>query len=99
MAGPGAKKKLHTGRHKSSIKRARQSVKRREYNRHFMKEMRTAIKDVRTALTGKVAKAAKTALALAIPVIAKTAKRGVVPKARASRLISRLTTAVNKFAA
>lgn len=95
----GQKKKLHTGRHASAIKRARQSETRRRYNRKYMKVLREAVKAVRVALGGKKAADAKTALKAAIPVIAQTARRGVIPKPRADRQISRLTTAVNKLAA
>lgn len=100
MAGPnGGKKKLHTGRHASSIKRARQSEKRRSYNRLFLNDMRRVVKSVRTAIAAGDLAAAKTALVKAVPVVAKTAGRGLIPKTRASRFISRLTLAVNKLVA
>lgn len=88
------KKKLVKGRHASAIKRAKQSEKRRERNRFFLTTMRSAVKGVRKALAAKDKKAAQTALKVAVPVIDKTVTKGVIPKARASRTISRLTQAV-----
>lgn len=98
MAG-AAKKKLHTGRHASAIKRARQNTKRRKYNKTQVKGMRDVVKSVRAALNTKNASAADTALALAAPVIAKLGRKGLIPLQRASRYISRLTKAVAKLAA
>lgn len=88
------KKKLVKGRHKSAIKRAKQSEARSVRNRHFLSTMRGAVKTVRAALAAKDKKAAQTALKSAVPVIDKTASKGVIPKTRASRTISRLTQAV-----
>ncbi len=94
MAEEASKKKLVKGRHKSAIKRARQSGIRSLRNRHFLSTMRGAVKTVRTALAAKDKAAAAQALKLAVPVIDKTVSKGVIPKTRASRTISRLTTAV-----
>lgn len=98
MAGT-AKKKLHTGRHASAIKRARQNTKRRLHNKTHIKGMRDVVKSVRAALNDKNATLANTALALAAPVIAKMGRKGLIPLQRASRYISRLTKAVAKLAA
>lgn len=88
------KKKLVKGRHASAIKRAKQSEVRRERNRHFLSTLRSAVKGVRTAIAAKDKAAAQKALKVAVPVIDKTVSKGVIPKTRASRTISRLTTAV-----
>ncbi len=89
------KKKLVKGRHASAIKRAKQSEVRRERNRHFLSTMRGMVKTVRTAVAAKDKKAAAVALKAAVSVIDKTASKGVIPKTRASRTISRLTSAVS----
>lgn len=89
------KKKLVKGRHSSAIKRAKQALVRRERNKHFLSTMRGLVKTVRTAVAAKDKKAAATALKVAVSVIDKTASKGVIPKTRASRTISRLTTAVS----
>lgn len=98
MAG-AEKKKLNSGRHASAIKRARQTIERRRYNKGYLKKMRQAIKAVRTAIAANNKSDAEAALKNAGPIIAKSAGRGVIPKGRASRFISRLTIAVNKLAA
>lgn len=61
--------------------------------------MRTHIKRVRTAVDQADQGAAKTALEQAVPVLDKCAQKGVIPRQRASRLVSRLTLAVQKLAA
>lgn len=61
--------------------------------------MRKVMKAVRSAVVAKNPTAAKDALKTALPVVAKTARRGVIPKTTASRYISRLTKAVAKLAA
>ncbi|MFH1829960.1 MAG: 30S ribosomal protein S20 [Pseudomonadota bacterium] len=88
MATDRLKKKLGVGRHLSSIKRSRQSEKRRVRNRSAMSNMKTAIKSVRT-------EASKDALKKAVPVIMKTAKKGIIHRRKADRLVSRLTKYVN----
>lgn len=77
------KKKIAKGRHASSMKRDRQAEKLRVRNRQAMSRMRTAIKKARTAKS-------KEAVAAAVPVIARTAQKGIIHKRTASRLISRL---------
>lgn len=89
MATEKLKKKLGEGRHLSTLKRARQNKKRSLRNRQALSRMKTAIKKLSTAPSQE-------ALAQTVPIIAKTTSRGIIPRRRASRLISRLTKAVNK---
>lgn len=90
-------KKIRKGRHASTLKRNRQNQKRRLRNKHQRSTMRTAIKKVRSAIDARNKDAAQTALAHAIAIIDKTASKGIVPKKRASRYISRLTQAVKSI--
>ena len=83
--------------HAQAVKRNRQRIKRAERNRFVKSTMRTFVKRVRKALDGKDGAAATTALKTAIPSIDKRAQKGVIPKKRASRLISRLQVAVNRL--
>ena len=100
MAGPNnAKKKLHSGRHASAIKRARQTLKLRRYNKQYLTVMRKAIKAVRAAIRAKDTKGAQDALKQVTPIIAKTAGKGIIPARRGSRVISRLTQAVHQLSA
>ncbi len=89
MATDRLRKKIGVGRHASSIKRDRQNEKHNARNRHARSTMRTIIKKVRQELTLDTLKAST-------PVIAKAAKKGLIHRRKASRMISRLTKAVNK---
>ncbi len=81
--------------HKSAIKRIKQNEKRNARNRHQKSTLKTYIKRVREAVENKDKEAAVAALKLAVPVIDKTATKGVIHKSNASRSVSRLTKLVN----
>jgi len=82
-------------RHKSSIKRARQAVKRRHKNRIKRDQIKNVIKGV---LTAKDAKAAQDGLKTAEKVISRMAAKGIMKKNTAARRISRLARSANKAA-
>lgn len=84
--------------HKSAKKRTRQSLKRRERNRHDRSELRTAVKQVRTAVSAGDAEAATAALRRAEKLLGK-ASGGILHWKTASRQISRLTRATNSLSA
>jgi len=88
MAVDRLKKKIGVGRHASSIKRAKQTIKRNARNKSQMSRMRTAIKAVRVEGTDE-------ALKRAIPLIMKTAQKGTIHRNKADRLCSRLRKHVN----
>ncbi len=81
--------------HKSAAKRNRQNAVKRARNTHIRTTMRNLVKQVREAVTAEDKDAAKTVLTKALPYIDKTATKGVIKKATASRKISRLTKLVN----
>lgn len=81
--------------HKSAIKRIKQNAKRNARNRHQKSTLKTFIKRVREAVASNDKAAAQEALKAAIPVIDKTATKGTIHKATASRSVSRLTKLVN----
>lgn len=85
--------------HPQAAKRNRQRIKIQAHHRHFRTTMRTQIKRVRTALEAGDAEKAKEALGLAIPLVDRCAQKNVLPRKRASRLIARLTRAVNTVTA
>jgi len=76
--------------HKSAKKRARQALQRRARNRQVRGGVRTAIKRTRQAIDQGESEAASTALRGAERLIRKAATKGVIPKKRASRQVSRL---------
>ena len=61
--------------------------------------MKTIIRKVDEAVEAGSVDVAQEALKVAIPVIAKTATKGTIPKKTASRKISRLTKRVNGMSA
>nr|MBF0223293.1 30S ribosomal protein S20 [Desulfobulbaceae bacterium] len=85
--------------HKSAIKRNRQSQVCRVRNRSVRTEMKTAIKSVYSAIEENSVEKAQEALKAAIPIIDRTAVKGVLHKRTASRKVSRLTLCVNNFVA
>ncbi len=81
--------------HKSALKRNKQNAIRNARNTHIRSTMRTLVKSVREAVAAGDKEAAQAALTKAVPYIDKTASKGVIHKATASRKISRLTKLVN----
>jgi small subunit ribosomal protein S20 len=81
--------------HKSAVKRARQALRRRERNRNLRGRMRTAIKQARAA-TATGGETSQSALKEAESLLRRAASRGVIPKKRASRQISRLAKSANR---
>ena len=76
--------------HKSAIKRIRQNVQRRVYNRVFRTRTRSFVKKARETIQGSdVAKAAEATKA-AIQDLDKAASRGVIHPNNAARRKSRL---------
>jgi small subunit ribosomal protein S20 len=77
--------------HKSTIKRLRQNVKERAYNRAVRTRTRALVKTARAAEGAD----AKSALTSAYAGLDRAVKLGVVPKRRAARLKSRLAKRAN----
>ena len=84
--------------HPQALKRNRQRIKRNELNRFFHTTLRTFVKQVRSAVSEKDAKQASAALSEAVPFIDRCAQKGIVPRGRASRLVSRLSRSVSQLA-
>ena len=81
--------------HKSTIRRARQAERRHERNRATVNTVRTLIKKVQSAVTGKKVDEAKTSLLEATSAIGKAVSKGILHRNTASRRISRLAHRVN----
>lgn len=81
--------------HKSAAKRNRQNAVRKARNAHVRSTMRNLVKQVREAVTAGDKETAQTLLAKTVPYIDRTATKGVIHKATASRKISRLNKLVN----
>ncbi len=81
--------------HKSSLKRIRQTEKRKLHNHYYAKTARNAVRDLR-ATTDKAAAAEK--LPKVTSMLDKLAKRNIIHVNKASNLKSKLAVYVNKLA-
>jgi len=81
--------------HKSALKRIRQSERRRKRNQHIRTQMRTMVKYCREALDSGDQTKATDAFKVAERQIRRAATKGVIPKQRADRSISRLAKRLN----
>ena len=81
--------------HKSSLKRIRQTEKRRLHNRYYAKSMRNEVRKFRT-LTDK--SEAENQLPKMYSIIDKVAKRGIIHKNKACNLKSKLSRYTAKLA-
>ena len=86
--------KLKTGRHTSSLKEARKTVKRTQRNVSVKSEMRTAVKKVEEAIKRKDKKAAQEALKAVFSKWDRAAKRNVIHYKAAANKKARLSKKV-----
>ncbi len=81
--------------HKSALKRIRQSESRRKRNQHIRTQMRTMVKRCRDAFDSGDETRSSDAFKVAEREIRRAVSRGVIPKQRADRSISRLAKRLN----
>ena len=81
--------------HKSTIKRARQALKRLQRNRTVLSAVKGVIRKVVGAVDAKDAQAAKASLREATSALSKAVTKGILKRNTASRRISRLADKVN----
>ena len=81
--------------HKSAVKRIRQSEKRQLRNKNVRTAMRTVVKNCKVSLEGSDAEAAAEKFRAAERSLRQAASRGIIPKARADRTVSRLAKRLN----
>lgn len=94
----GKKAKLVKGRHRSAMKRHRESVKRGSRNRIAISTLRSALKKVRQAVAAKDGQGAQTTLKTAVSLLHRAARRGFLHHRNASRHIARLSRSVARMA-
>lgn len=80
---------------RSAKKRVRQSLKRRDRNRSHRSSMRTAIKELRTAVASGETQKAQELLPGTLGTVDSMATKGIIHRNAAARTKSRLTRAVN----
>ncbi|HEX8198723.1 MAG TPA: 30S ribosomal protein S20 [Pyrinomonadaceae bacterium] len=83
--------------HKSAEKRVRQTERRNEVNRRNRSRLRTEIKKLRTAITGKDTENSQTILPTTVSMIDKMVAKGVLHRNAAARYKSRLTKHVTNL--
>lgn len=81
-------------RHKSAQKRARQTPKRTEYNKHYKAKIKSAVKNV---LSAKKKDDAEKVLKTAVTVLDRAATKGILHRNTAANKKSKLTRHVNKM--
>lgn len=81
---------------KSAAKRVRQNEKRRIRNRAKRSDMRSAVKDVNSAIAGGSVENLEKLLSEAQSKLGKAAKTNLIKKEKASRVTSRLAKAIAK---
>lgn len=82
---------------KSAAKRHKQSIKKKIRNRHIRSTVKSAVKEVRTAISDDAGNAGKT-LSKTVSVIARAGSKGVLHKKTVARKTARLSKAVHKAA-
>ena len=83
--------------HKSALKRARQSEVRRLRNRGYKSHVKSAVKEVRSAVAENSPDQAREKLVSAVSILQKTASKGIIHKKTASRKIARLSRQVHQL--
>ena len=76
--------------HKDAIKRNRQNIKRKAYNKHFKSQMRSATKKFRKAAADQDTTFLKENFPALVKLIQKLAQKGIIHKNQANRRVSRL---------
>ncbi len=82
----------------SARKRARQSEKQRQHNASLRSEFRSAVKDVRKAITTGDKSAAQAVFQTAVSTIDSIADKNIIHKNKAARHKSRLAAALKAMA-
>ena len=98
MADPAKKNKLPKGRHKSQIKRQKQSLKKHDRNVTISSTLKTAVKKVKEAAVKKDKSLAGELLKNASRLLQKAVSKRVLHKGSAARKISRLSKLVHSLA-
>jgi small subunit ribosomal protein S20 len=81
--------------HKSSVKRIRQTEKRKLHNRYYAKSARTAVRKLRATTEKEVAAGLYPKVSAMLD---KLAKRNIIHKNKAANLKSKLAHYINKLA-
>ena len=82
--------------HASALKAHRQNLKQREHNREFRARLRTALKEIRSALDRNDLATARQELSKTVSLIDKMAGKGIIHRNAAARYKSRISVRLAK---
>jgi len=85
--------------HESALKAHRQNVKQRERNRQLRTRLRSALRDIRSAIDAGTPDDVKDALRQTISLVDKMAGKGLIHRNTAGRYKSRLAARVSRKSA
>lgn len=85
--------------HASALKAHRQNVKRREHNRQMRTRLRSALRDIRSAIDAGDPSQVKDALRQTISLVDRMAGKGLIHRNTAGRYKSRLSARVARRSA
>jgi len=85
-------------KHASATKAHRQSLKHREHNRQLRSRLRSALKDIRSAIDNRDPAAAKSALRETISLVDRMTAKGIIHRNAAGRYKSRLHSRMSRVA-
>jgi small subunit ribosomal protein S20 len=85
--------------HESALKAHRQNIRRREHNRQLRTRLRSALRDIRTAIDAGDPAKVKEALRDTISLVDKMAGKGLIHRNTAGRYKSRLASRVARKSA
>ena len=85
--------------HESALKAHRQNVKQRERNRQLRTRLRSALRDIRSAIDAGTPDDVKDALRQTISLVDKMASKGLIHRNTAGRYKSRLAARVSRKSA
>ena len=83
--------------HKSSVKRARQTIKKTLVNKRIRSEVRSALKSIRTAIAEKNKDVAQKLLPKVQGLLANAGQSSAIEKKKASRTTSRISSQINSL--
>jgi small subunit ribosomal protein S20 len=80
--------------HDSALKAHRQNVKRREHNRQLRTRLRSALRDIRSAIDAGTPDQLKDAVSQTVSLVDKMAGKGLIHRNTAGRYTSRLAARI-----
>lgn len=85
--------------HDSALKAHRQNVKRRDHNRQLRTRLRSALRDIRTAVDAGTSDTVTEAVRQTVSLVDKMAAKGLIHRNTAGRYKSRLAARVTRQSA